>query len=115
MTAIIMTAKYRLFWALLCGVALSVAGLHAEVRTGVLLPDGKEFVSWEEALQFSKTYYEGYNPFGMASIMMDRHYLYPTREELDRHLARRGRSISASTRTAPTAIWRLTWTSTNSR
>ncbi len=34
--------------------------------------------------------YEGYNPFGMASIMQDRHYLYPTREELDRHLARRG-------------------------
>ncbi len=34
--------------------------------------------------------YEGYNPFGMASIMMDRHYLFPTKEELDRHLARRG-------------------------
>jgi hypothetical protein len=34
--------------------------------------------------------YQGYNPFGMASIMMDRHYLFPTKDELDRHLARRG-------------------------
>ena len=194
--------------ALLGAITLSAVGLtcfiaRAEVRTGVLLPDGKEFVSWEEPLQFSKTYYvdnrnpkasdsnpgtkeqplltinkaaqvlqpgervvimqgvyrecvvparggtapskmisyeaapgaevvvkgshlvktgwepsagfnakhfargglaaekiyqldirdldyRGYNPFGMASIMLDRHYLYPTREELDRHLARRG-------------------------
>jgi hypothetical protein len=34
--------------------------------------------------------FQGYNPFGMASIMMDRVYLYPTRDELDRHLRRRG-------------------------
>jgi hypothetical protein len=26
-------------------------------RTGVLLPDGREFVSWEKPLQFTKTYY----------------------------------------------------------
>jgi hypothetical protein len=25
--------------------------------TGVLLPDGREFVSWEKQLQFTKTYY----------------------------------------------------------
>ena len=29
----------------------------AEVPTGVLLPDGREFVSWEVPLHFSKTYY----------------------------------------------------------
>ncbi len=30
---------------------------RGELHTGVLLPDGKEFVSWEESLKFSKTYY----------------------------------------------------------
>ena len=29
----------------------------AEVRSGVLLPDGQEFVSWEVPFQFTKTYY----------------------------------------------------------
>jgi len=44
--------------ALLC---LSIVGREpaafGEARTGVLLPDGREFVSWEQALQFTKTYY----------------------------------------------------------
>jgi hypothetical protein len=30
---------------------------NAEVRSGVLLPDGQEFVSWEVPFQFTKTYY----------------------------------------------------------
>ena len=36
----------------LCGPAA-----RGEVRTGVLLPDGREFISWEQPLQFSKTYF----------------------------------------------------------
>jgi len=44
-------------------VALGLGGLAGAVSsetngsTGVLLPDGREFVSWERPLQFSKTYY----------------------------------------------------------
>ncbi len=34
--------------------------------------------------------FQGYNPFGMASIMQDRIYLKPKPEELWRHLKRRG-------------------------
>ena len=34
--------------------------------------------------------FQGYNPFGMVSIMQDRVYLLPKPEELWRHLARRG-------------------------
>src|SRR5512136_255668 len=34
--------------------------------------------------------FQGYNPFGMASIMQDRVYLKPKPEELWRHLKRRG-------------------------
>ena len=34
--------------------------------------------------------FQGYNPFGMASIMQDRVYLMPKPEELWRHLVRRG-------------------------
>jgi hypothetical protein len=34
--------------------------------------------------------FQGYNPFGMASIMQDRVYLMPKPEELWRHLKRRG-------------------------
>jgi hypothetical protein len=34
--------------------------------------------------------FQGYNPFGMASIMQNRVYLKPTPEELWRHLVRRG-------------------------
>ncbi len=34
--------------------------------------------------------FQGYNPFGMASIMQDRVYLLPKPEELWRHLKRRG-------------------------
>jgi hypothetical protein len=50
--------------ALLC---LCVPGLESsargEVGTGVLLPDGREFVSWEQPLHFSKTYYvDNLNP-----------------------------------------------------
>ena len=29
----------------------------AQIPTGVLLPDGKEFISWERPLTFTKTYY----------------------------------------------------------
>lgn len=36
---------------------LSAVSALAENRTGVLLPDGREFVSWEEPLEFSRTYY----------------------------------------------------------
>ena len=43
-------------------VALLLTGWLATMnaatdRTGVLLPDGREFVSWEKPLQFTKTYY----------------------------------------------------------
>ncbi len=34
--------------------------------------------------------FQGYNPFGMVSIMQDRVYLMPKPEELGRHLKRRG-------------------------
>jgi hypothetical protein len=34
--------------------------------------------------------FQGYNPFGMASIMQNRVYLFPKPEELWRHLIRRG-------------------------
>jgi hypothetical protein len=35
-----------------------IAGVAApQTPTGVLLPDGREFVSWERPLQFAKTYY----------------------------------------------------------
>src|SRR5262245_27375111 len=36
------------------GGATSALG---EIRTGMLLPDGREFVSWEQPFQFGKTYY----------------------------------------------------------
>ncbi len=36
---------------------LFAATAMAEIKTGVLLPDGQEFVSWEVPFQFSKTYY----------------------------------------------------------
>jgi Right handed beta helix region len=36
---------------------LTVKSLQAEQRTGVLLPDGSEFVSWEQPPRYSKTYY----------------------------------------------------------
>lgn len=42
------------------------------------------------ALDLSGLPFEGYNPFGMANVMMDRQYLRPTADELNRHLARRG-------------------------
>lgn len=34
-----------------------VVPAFAQTPTGVLLPDGREFVSWEKSLQFTKTYY----------------------------------------------------------
>ena len=50
-------------------IVLAFAGLAAlalsgeEGGTGVLLPDGREFVSWERPLQFTKTYYvDNLNP-----------------------------------------------------
>ncbi len=36
---------------------LAIASSAEAPQTGVLLPDGSEFVSWEQALQFSRTYY----------------------------------------------------------
>ncbi|HYA48345.1 MAG TPA: right-handed parallel beta-helix repeat-containing protein, partial [Burkholderiales bacterium] len=45
------------------GVLLAAAAFAAAAKpggsggTGVLLPDGREFVSWERPLEFSKTYY----------------------------------------------------------
>lgn len=41
---------------LVVGVSLFPWMVWGEVHTGVLLPDGKEFVSWEEPLRFTKTY-----------------------------------------------------------
>src|SRR4030067_3194162 len=45
--------------ATLCLVGLAaVSSSGEEVEgTGVLLPDGREFISWEQPLQFSRTYY----------------------------------------------------------
>jgi hypothetical protein len=42
---------------LVVGSSLLPWVVRGEIRTGVLLPDGKEFISWEEPLRFSKTYY----------------------------------------------------------
>lgn len=42
------------------------------------------------ALDLSRLSFEGYNPFGLVNVMMDRQYLRPTAEELGRHLMRRG-------------------------
>jgi len=56
-------------WRMLFITALCLAGLAAvslfaeEGGTGVLLPDGREFISWEKPLQFTKTYYvDNLNP-----------------------------------------------------
>ncbi|MBE3144824.1 MAG: hypothetical protein IMZ61_13030, partial [Planctomycetes bacterium] len=42
--------------AMLIGLLLVSAAI-AEIKTGVLLPDGQEFVSWEVPFEFTKTYY----------------------------------------------------------
>jgi hypothetical protein len=42
--------------ALLLGLWLAQPAT-GEIRSGVLLPDGQEFVSWEVPFQFTKTYY----------------------------------------------------------
>src|SRR5437879_449647 len=48
-------------WALVASLYLSgLAGESSatgQAGAGVLLPDGREFVSWEQPLQFTKTYY----------------------------------------------------------
>ena len=55
-------------WWLLCiaTLFLSLAGrplVAGPGGTGVLLPDGSEFISWEQPLQFTKTYYvDNQNP-----------------------------------------------------
>jgi hypothetical protein len=44
--------------AILCLAGFAGSSLSAETGgPGVLLPDGREFVSWERPLQFAKTYY----------------------------------------------------------
>jgi hypothetical protein len=44
--------------ATLCLVGLAGGSLSGEKGgTGVLLPDGREFISWERPLQFARTYY----------------------------------------------------------
>jgi hypothetical protein len=53
----------RRFGRVLIAAFLGLAGLAAgsspgeEGRTGVLLPDGREFISWERPLQFARTFY----------------------------------------------------------
>jgi len=46
-------------FALLClaGIFAGAAASPEKGATGVLLPDGREFVSWERPLSFSRTYY----------------------------------------------------------
>ncbi|MGA2607413.1 MAG: right-handed parallel beta-helix repeat-containing protein [Terriglobia bacterium] len=50
-------------WGALLVVIVALGGLAGaslaggQGGTGVLLPDGREFVSWEQPLQFTKTYY----------------------------------------------------------
>ena len=50
-------------WRVLLVATLCLSGLArrssaaGQAGTGVLLPDGREFVSWEKPLEFSKTYY----------------------------------------------------------
>jgi hypothetical protein len=43
--------------ALCLAVLVGGAASGPQAGTGVLLPDGREFVSWERPLEFSKTYY----------------------------------------------------------
>jgi hypothetical protein len=51
----------------LAGLALG-SSLREEAGTGVLLPDGREFVSWERPLQFARTYYvDNRNPHAADS------------------------------------------------
>src|SRR5689334_12048058 len=47
-----------LLFVILC-LAVSAARINAVAQsgTGVLLPNGKEFISWEQPTQFTKTYY----------------------------------------------------------
>jgi hypothetical protein len=52
-----------LIWVALLTTTLCLAGFAGgslygeEGGTGVLLPDGREFISWEKPLQFTRTYY----------------------------------------------------------
>ena len=50
--------------------------------------------------------FQGYNPFGMASIMQDRVYLMPKPEELWRHLVRRGMVFVDGRRLAQVELYR---------
>jgi Right handed beta helix region len=47
-----------------CAVSLAAGSADCQERgTGVLLPDGREFISWEKPVQFSRTYYvDNQNP-----------------------------------------------------
>ena len=49
----------RVLVAMTIGAACFTGALISseDVGTGVLLPDGREFISWEKPLQFSRTYY----------------------------------------------------------
>jgi hypothetical protein len=42
--------------AIIIGLLIASAAI-AEIKSGVLLPDGQEYVSWEVPFEFSKTYY----------------------------------------------------------
>ena len=48
-----------MIWTLAALIVLEAGGSPADRTggTGVLLPDGREFVSWEKPLEFSRTYY----------------------------------------------------------
>jgi hypothetical protein len=55
---------------LLLGLAITLAGAGSpgEKGTGVLLPDGREFVSWEQQAHFARTYYvDNRNPHAVDS------------------------------------------------
>ena len=47
----------RLVLTLLAALGVAASNARPQSRTGVLLPDGREFVSWEQPLQFTKTYF----------------------------------------------------------
>ena len=53
------TSRHGAGLAALLGLAIALAGAGSpgEKGTGVLLPDGREFTSWEQPARFTRTYY----------------------------------------------------------